>query len=211
MRKNRFVLVAVCCSIWCSIWAQRDYYDYAPNDRETIYFDDFDNEESKFWTGKNREHKGKIKYGQYLFKSVSIGLKPSYTAPDFDLDASKDFTVEMKVSSNGNGYGMVWGQDKSIERFYYFNLIKRGFVIKNEKGIIIKGKVKKLIKEWNKITLRKVKDTYYFFVNEQLVYEMPYKPIENVRVGVGTPGWRVFVDYFGLYYLNPPKQQPFKN
>jgi len=169
---------------------------------QKIYFDDFSKpSETKFWTGKNREHKGKIKYGQYLFKSVSIGLKPSYIAPHFDLDPSRDFSIEMMLSCNGNDYGLVWGQDKSLERFYYFNLIKRGFIIRNEKTTIIKGKIKKLVVEWNKITLRKVKDTYYFFVNEQLVYELPYEPISNVRIGIGTPGWKVFVDYFGVHYL----------
>lgn len=196
------------CFLWvialgpAALAAQRNYYDYAAADMKTIYFDDFDEDSrTKFWTGKNREHKGKIKYGQYLFKSVAMGLKPSYTAPRFDLDPSRNFSIEMKLSCNGNDYGLVWGQDMSMERFYYFNLIKRGFIIKNEREIIIKGKIKKLVKEWNKITLRKVEDTYYFFVNEQLVYELPYEPISNIRIGIGTPGWKVFVDYFGVYYL----------
>ena len=204
MIKQRFYLVfGLFLLASCCLTAQRDYYDYIPKDRTTVYFEDFSEETSdKFWTGKNREHKGKIKYGQYLFKSVAIGLKPSYMAPHFDLDPSKDFAVEMMLSSNGNDYGLVWGQDKSLERFYYFNLIKRGFVIKNEKETIIKGKIKKLVTEWNKITLRKVNQTYYLFVNEQLVYEMPYEPISNIRIGIGTPGWKVFVDYFGVYYLN---------
>ncbi len=204
MNKPCFYLVFTLIFCVCySLSAQRDYYDYIPENRTPVYFDDFNGETSeKFWTGKNREHKGKIKYGQYLFKSVSIGLKPSYMAPKFDLDPSKDFAVEMMLSCNGNDYGLVWGQDKSLERFYYFNLIKRGFIIKNEKKTIIKGKIKKLVTEWNKITLRKVNQTYYLFVNEQLVYEMPYEPISNVRIGIGTPGWKVFVDYFGVYYLN---------
>ena len=108
-----------------SLFAQRNYYDYAPEDMQKVYFDDFsDPGKTKFWTGKNREHKGKIKYGQYLFKSVAIGLKPSYIAPHFDLDSSRDFSIEMMLSCNGNDYGLVWGQDKSLERFYYFNLIK---------------------------------------------------------------------------------------
>lgn len=208
--KTWIAILATCC-LWTAASAQRDYYDYAPTDRTPIYVDDFDDEDSRFWIGKNKEHRGKIKYGQYLFKSVSIGLKPSYTAPRFDIDPSRDFVVEMRVSCNGSGYGLVWGQDQSLERFFYFNLIKKGFVIKNEKRTIIKGKIKKLVQEWNKITLRKVGDTYYFFINEALVYEMPYEPIENIRFGVGTPGWRVFVDYFGLYYLNGPSKVPFKN
>ncbi len=204
MDKHRFyIILTLLLLVCCSVSAQRDYYDYIPEDRTTVYFDDFNNDASeKFWTGKSKEHKGKIKYGQYLFKSVAIGLKPSYMAPHFDLDPSKDFAVEMMLSCNGNDYGLVWGQDKSLERFYYFNLIKRGFIIKNEKKTIIKGKIKKLVTEWNKITLRKVNQTYYLFVNEQLVYEMPYEPISNIRIGVGTPGWKVFVDYFGIYYLN---------
>lgn len=204
MKINRIYLVFSLILIICSVLsAQRDYYDYLPEDQTTVFFEDFNDENSgKFWTGKNREHKGKIKFGQYLFKSVAIGLKPSYMAPHFDIDPSKDFAVEMMLSSNGNDYGLVWGQDKSLERFYYFNLIKRGFIIKNENKIIIKGKIKKLVTEWNKITLRKINQTYYLFVNEQLVYEMPYEPISNIRIGVGTPGWKVFVDYFGIYYLN---------
>jgi len=201
------------CFLWVSLTVpvsllgQRNYYDYAAEDMQTIYFDDFDDETStKFWTGKNREHKGKIKYGQYLFKSVAMGLKPSYTAPRFDLDPSRDFTIEMMLSCNGNDYGLVWGQDKSLERFYTFNLIKRGFVIKNEKEVIIRGKIKKLVVEWNKITLRKVADTYYFFVNEQLVYELPYEVISDIRIGIGTPGWKVFVDYFGVHYLGEKRR-----
>ena len=204
MKISHIYLVFSLVLIYSSVLsAQRDYYDYLPEDRTTVFFEDFNDEHSdKFWTGKNREHKGKIKFGQYLFKSVAIGLKPSYMAPHFDIDPSKDFAVEMMLSSNGNDYGLVWGQDKSLERFYYFNLIKRGFIIKNENKIIIKGKIKKLVTEWNKITLRKINQTYYLFVNEQLVYEMPYEPISNIRIGVGTPGWKVFVDYFGIYYLN---------
>ena len=204
MKKYRFYLIfGLFLLVNFCLTAQRNYYDYAPKDRTTVYFEDFSKETSdKFWTGKNREHKGKIKYGQYLFKSVAIGLKSSYMAPHFDVDPSKDFAVEMMLSCNGNDYGLVWGQDKSLERFYYFSLIKGGFIIKNEKEIIIKGKIKKLVTEWNKITLRKVNQTYYLFVNEQLVYEMPYQPISNVRIGIGTPGWKVFVDYFGVYYLN---------
>jgi hypothetical protein len=111
---------------------------------------------------------------------------------------SEDFEIEYRLKRNSaksfNFVGFVWGSSVSPLKFYYITL-------SDQYGLSVDvGEYDNEKKSWhkssslgdysvesygyNKFTIRKIKNKYYFFVNEVFFYEADVKPFFGSRIGI---------------------------
>jgi hypothetical protein len=55
---------------------------------------------------------------------------------------------------------------------------------------------------FNLFTIRKVASNYYFFINKEYVFSMPFFPFYGNNIGIGaTKKTTVFIDFLTVSYL----------
>ncbi|WP_020532904.1 TIR domain-containing protein [Flexithrix dorotheae] len=177
--------------------------------RESIYEDFFVDNRNSWWKG-DENYLGRVENGYYHFESMID--KGAWSAPEIDLDESRDFEIEMKIKylkgKKNNSLDLVWG--KSDDEKYTFGFsangyyVIRGFLEEEwqdfkewTKSDIVSGN------EYNKLTVRKIGGNYYFFLNETYVHSMPFKALPGKRTGANVlANTAMAVDDFKVSYLN---------
>ncbi len=114
-------------------------------------------------------------------------------------------------------YGLQWGKSVNPVRQYDFLLTGGGhFTIDKYDGVFsdyvpftISDHVNRYA--FNKITVRKIADNYYFFLNEKLVHTMPFEPFFGNLVGfqVGDNS-TIMIDHIDIVYLDEVKAEKSK-
>jgi hypothetical protein len=130
----------------------------------------------------------KIEKGLYSFYNDGRGTMLNHSN-GFNFDQSKDFEIETKFKATTKRYGFYWASnDASFAHLSYrlefdegkmdFVDIAAGFV----ETYIVRDKIVEST-ENAVIKIRKVKNKYYFFLNQTLVYEGPYLPSKGQSIG----------------------------
>lgn len=138
-----------------------------------------------------------------------------FTSEEFNIDSSKNFIIGIESrwidGVTNNSYGIIWGKAKAKNDFFNFGISKNGYIyiekyIDWEEQKLLGWKKVDCINDSgiNLITIRKIEDTYYFYVNETLVYEMPFEPFFGNYLGFKISGiQRVEFCNYQISYLNP--------
>ncbi|NOU17827.1 MAG: caspase family protein [Bacteroidales bacterium] len=198
-----------------SSFAQSGYKDILNWGKVDVFKDDFVDNRNK-WYLYNNEYKtnGRIENGYYFLQvldSVSkiirheILINPN---SDFEIEASIKF-----VKGNDNAFiGMCWSR-KDVKNYYLFGFSGNGYyrvnkLINDEWVPILKWVKSPLVKtkDYNKLTIRKVDNTYCFFLNEELVHSMPYEPLMGNWMGFEAPDSTIiYTDYWNVKTLICPQ------
>jgi uncharacterized protein (TIGR02145 family) len=149
---------------------------------DIIYYDDFTSDKGLKVLGTAGS--GKYNYGYYALSSTS----PTYIGVlslNKTIDQTKDFQIEatMKFVSgeNNNGNGIIWGRQDN-NNYYNFKFTGNGYfgVGKSNLGTYtsikewtLNSSIKK--SDYNKLTIRKAGNQYYFFINESLVHQCAFE------------------------------------
>jgi len=181
-------LIITICS-YC--YSQAVYTDIAPSDRRDILFDNFDDNSSNWYSGDNGKTRATIRSGYYNVESLVD--QPRVVYKDISLNTSGDWEIETSIQ-------YVSGQDNNMNALewswvdgdnnYSLGMSGNGYYvikkIENGKWTVILDWKKALIRqdEYNKLTVRKVENTYYFFVNENLIHQMPYETVRCNKLGI---------------------------
>lgn len=201
-------LLATFC--YCSS-AQSLYTDITNADRKDILFDNFDNNDNDWYSGDNGKTKAKIKSGYYEIESLVDNPRLVYKDRIINSDGNWEVEVSIKFISgqDNNLNGLEWSWVDG-DNSYLFGISGNGYYVikKIEKGEwkVFLDWTKALVKinDFNKLTLRKVDDKFYFFVNENFVYQMPYEPIQSSKYGIHVNTKSVIkADYFRLSEILP--------
>jgi hypothetical protein len=192
-------------------------YLYAQNTAgEDILYDDFTSF-SNYWLLGIEEESWieNIEDGQLYFQSLTD--KPKEDLLPVILDTERDFQIEtqirFKAGNMEKGYGLQWGKSKTPPRQYDFLLTGNGhFTIDKYTGdfhdyvpFTQSDKVNRYAA--NKLTVRKVDDHYYFFLNEQMVHSMPFEKFFGNLMGIQVAeNSTILVDYFRVQYLDQVQQ-----
>ncbi|HPV57852.1 MAG TPA: caspase family protein, partial [Tenuifilaceae bacterium] len=159
-----------------------------------------------------------VSKGYLNFKSTSPDGAAGCTNTISGFDSNKDFEIESSMKFlNGNEnkqISLVFGKDPSVWSRYNFGFSGNGYYTidksyNNENSDIVNWTFSKLIRigDFNKYTVRKISNTLYFYVNETLVYSMPFAPFYGNAFGYQTPqGTEIAVDYLKISYLSKPHQ-----
>ncbi len=183
---------------------------------EVIYFDDFT-------TDKGLKSNYQDNIGTYYYKYFEL----SCTSPtDFGLldlnkviNQKKDFQIEVTFQTIDNGPkssfggGVFWGKtDNSFEEFYFFMINEGHYSIGEYKNGKWNNSIKALTflpnlkpSEFNKLSIRKIKGTYYFFINDKQVHTCPFTSFHGLDNTVCSgPSTMIRISKINISYLVPP-------
>ena len=168
----------------------RAYGEYT--EKTTIFYEDFSKKSDWWYVGKLnycKEYSQNCKKGYY---ELTSNCPETYSTINYNLDSKfiieqdKDFSIEADImyvsGKDNNSNKLVWGQDEKYNRFMFGISGDGHFTIQkceNDKWFIIKPwTVSSHVKKENYITLtvRKIGNYYYFYLNKELVHKCPYQP-----------------------------------
>ena len=143
----------------------------------------------------------------------SLTNKPKEDLIPVIIDQNRSFEIETSIrfveGQMDKGYGLQWGKAANPMKQYDFLLTGAGhFTIDKYTGefkdyvpFTISPKVNRYT--FNKLTIRKVADKYYFFLNENLVHTMPFEPFFGNLVGFQVAeNSTIRVDHIDIAYLD---------
>lgn len=152
-----------------------------------------------------------IEDGHLVFQSLTD--KPKEDLLPVIIDQNRNFEIEASVrfieGKMDKGYGLQWGKALNPLKQFDFLLTGAGhFTIDRYTGdfkdyvpFTISEKVNRYA--FNKMTVRKVDKTYYFFLNEKLVHTMPFEPFFGNLVGFQVAeNSTIHVDNIDITYLD---------
>ena len=185
----------------CSIQAQSqsNYSDYGASDKTNILFENFDNNKNGWETNGGSL---KIENSRYYLKADEENIYPSIKIP---INQNRDFEYEFYcglVSGSfnfyfydANSFGFNNDNKITIKTYDYTNK-KYTYNKRETSDFVSKGYL-------NKLTIRKVEGTIYYFINEDLFYSKPYIQQKNSFTGfLLFKKTSLQVDYLRVSYLN---------
>jgi uncharacterized repeat protein (TIGR01451 family) len=137
------------------------------------------------------------------------------------IDQKRDFEIETSIrfveGQMDKGYGLQWGKSVNPVRQFDFLLTGSGhYTIDKYDGqfsdyvpFTLSDNVNRYA--FNKLTVRKVSDKYYFFLNEKLIHTMPFEPFFGNLLGfqVGDKS-TIMIDHIDIAYLDEVKDEKSK-
>lgn len=215
-----FVVLQATISFSQGISNPEDFNFKASGEKEIILFDNFE-KFNNYWLLGIEENSWieNIEDGKLYFQSLSN--KPKEDLIPVILDQNRDFEIEANIKLvKGNmekAYGLQWGKSKNPVKQFDFYLTGNGhYTIDKYTGefhdfvpFTQSNKVNSYT--YNKLTVRKVKDRYYFFLNEHLVHSMPFEPFYGNLMGFQVAEKStILIDDFRVSYLDKEKTKKSK-
>jgi hypothetical protein len=160
-----------------------------------------------------------IEDGHLVFQSLTDKAKEDLLP--VIIDQKRNFEIETSIrfveGKMDKGYGLQWG--KAINPLKQFDFLLTGsghFTIDKYTGefndyipFTISDKVNRYA--YNKLTVRKVEDMYYFFLNEKLVHSMPFEPFFGNLLGFQVAeNSTIMVDNIDIAYLDKKEESKSK-
>lgn len=212
------VSILILCLIGLSssaAYASSDYYDYSYRHKIKIFHDEFVDDRNNWGSYDNKDEKSEIKDGYFWYKTRKDGTLTPYKTISFN--ENRDFEIETSIriveGNNGKGNYLQWGRSSDTWSLYGFLLsdTKKLSIAKYDNGWhdYVPWKYSGQINNgFMKLTVRKIKNRYYFFINETFVSSAPFEPFFGERVGFGVgPKCRIAVDYLRISYLKSRSAQ----
>ena len=195
-------------------YAQNGYFDYPAARKQHLYYEDFSSAQnlSTWQAGNTKSASCNVISGNLEIWSTSE-TSAAATTVSIDIDQSQDFEIETRVKFmygvDKNAIYLIFGKDPEA-----WNRLSIGFS-DNQQYIIIKSVGNKFenITPWtesklvyknnyNILTVRKVANKYYFFINQNLVYTNTYIPLLGNKTGFQVPQkTRAKVDWLRVSYI----------
>jgi len=190
-----------------------EHYSFTKDMRtEYILRDDFSKFNNYWLLGvEENSWSESIEDGHLVFQSLTNKSKEDLLPVIIDQKRNFEIEVSMRFVEGqmDKGYGLQWGKALNPVRQYDFLLTGSGhFSIDKYVGTFsdyVPFTVSDAVNRYafNKITIRKVADSYYFFLNEKLVHSMPFEPFFGNLIGfqVGDNS-TIAIDEIAIAYLD---------
>ncbi len=191
------------------------------NSSETIFSEDFTNSTYDWAQGVQQGIRlFKIENGHYVIQSLQKGSYPVFSLnfdSHFTIDESKDFQIEAKMKYvtgvDNRSNSLIWGKS-DLNNKYRFNFSGNGYFnidnkVAGEWGVLKHWTQSILVKrdQFNKMTVRKVGDYLYFFINEELVFSMKNVPFFGQLIAFqANELTTIFVDDINISYIAPDRK-----
>ena len=214
MKKTLLISYFIAIAAFCysqNNWQPETYNGIPENDKLHVFFDQF-NDNSNLWDiGEVKDSwLEKIENGYLYFQSLDYLPNEDYLP--MPIDENKNFEIEASIAfhsgDNIQAYGLQWGKTAEENKQFDFFISGNGqYTIDKFTGEFtdyVPFTSSELVKkdDYNKLTVRKIDDQYYFFLNEKLVHQMPFEPFmgKNIGIQVGKKS-AIRVDYIRLSEL----------
>jgi len=191
------------------ITAQQSYNDIPVTGKSAVFNESFDNN-NNLWFLDNLWISGNVANGYYTIKCKNYNKSTGLSYKTVFIEKARDYEIETTIKNvSGNG-GLAFGINSKYDH-YRVELSANGTlsVIRN---IPSKGKNEEIYSghagagfksgDYNKITIRKLNDYFYLFINETLVgrYNKINPDGDQVGFNVGLNS-EISVDYLNVSYL----------
>ena len=183
MKKSEIILL-ILTLLSTLAFAQSNYKDYSENDRDNLFYENFQSytNRNNIMANNDGVSFGEYHYGYFEIKSTSSEYFGTTADLKKEIDQKRDFEIEASIMfGSGEENGIIWGK-KDGNNNYHFGFSGNGqfSIYKMDNGSLIHFKNRTISrkvnkKNYNKLTIRKVNSTYYFFINEALVHSCPFE------------------------------------
>jgi hypothetical protein len=190
-----------------------DYYSYNNSQKESFFFDEF-NYDIYDWKSEIAGEGTSSIYNGYMDLKATSADGAIGCVRDFpDFNPNRDFELETSIKylsgDNNSGLYFVFGKDKYKWSRYNLLFTETGYyqISKSydneyttlqdwQQAYVVPG-------TYNKLTVRKVSNSLYYYVNEQLVYTMDFPGFYGNGIGFQVPqATEISIDYLRISYLN---------
>ena len=190
------------------ISAQLPDYNASSLLKSSIFTESFENNKNDWFTD-NPWINGSVVNGFYDLVCKNYQKSTGLSYKSIQIDHEKDFELETSFKVVRGTGGLIFGMTGKFDHYRVEIKDKSLFIIKDaisEKKIdnIFSGQVKSIIKngEFNKITIRKIKENYIFFLNESYVGQFNNINPQGDQIGFSTNlNSEIKVDYLNVSYL----------
>jgi hypothetical protein len=194
-----------------TIWDPKVYHSVSAEEKTALLLDNFDDNRYNWGLGQAKNNwLEKITDGKLYFQSFDNNAKEDLIK--FELPSEHDFEIETSirfiVGDTARFFGLQWGKSSDFNNQYDFLISGNGLVsidkFSGEFFDYLPPALSEFLKpgHFNKLTIRKINTNYYFFINEELIHTMPFKPFFGPYFGfqVGENS-AIEVDYFKISEL----------
>jgi hypothetical protein len=208
-KKHILILLVFQVNMSADLIGQQAYSDIKPDDHIPVFSEGF-TDNSNSWITDNDWIIGKINDGQYEVTCKNFKQRTGLTYKPVSFDLTGDFEIETSFRLNSGTGALIFGLTNDFEHYRVeIDSKKNLFIIKD---IPSRGRVEKLfsgktglvndIGSANKITIRKIQTSYYFFINDLLFKQLSNLAINGDQVGfsVGLNSG-IAVDYLNISSL----------
>jgi hypothetical protein len=202
-------------------FSQEKYSDYSEKQKVSVFKDNFSDNKNNWWTGDNPYAYAAVEKGDYTLEwRGSLPIWNSYKAINFDLN--KDFEIEAEIKQVSGSpeffYGLVFNRSDKGEYGFVANSQNESVIyqdIKDEDRRFIKSGTDNSVViniksgEYNKFTIRKIKNELFFFINEKFVASGFADDLNSTLTGFEL--WykvKIAVDEIRVSYLNSNEYPP---
>lgn len=210
------LLFSLLCSCYHHLTAQVNQYGNNFDHTDTILYDDFTTYTNEWLLGvEEGSWTETFEKGKLYFQSHSE--HPKEDVIPVIINTERDFEIETLIQfSKGNmnqAFGLQYGKSKKQSKQYDFFISANGqFTIdKYDDGFtdFVPFTPSEHVNRYapNKLTIRKISDTTYFFLNEHLVHQMPFQPFFGNLMGIQVAAnSTILIDYFKVVYLDTSEE-----
>jgi hypothetical protein len=212
--KKQIILITFLVSLTFAVYSQSSYTDI-PQSKKTIAFaDEFSTNQNNWIISKTPEYRGKIKGGYYYWQSFVGGGAPIKTLIGISIDQEKDYEIETyykwaKGETNSGNFFWWGSQDATNRQCFGFSKdpltyrIFRQYLGDRTEWVSWTESYYINPADFNKLTIRKVDDKIYFFINEKHVHTQDYEAFIGNNFGFSvSEKTTIAIDYLRVYYLN---------
>lgn len=215
----KHLLAIIGLALCCNAFPQIAYNDFSLNDKETVFFDDFVNNNNRWWTGDNDQALGVVSNGNYTLEWRGK-LPIWYSLNGINFDYTRDFEIEARIKqtngSVGNLFGLIFNKSDVTECGFIVNSKSESVVYQdktNESRRFIKDGgefvpgINVSFNDYNKLTIRVIQGTAYLYVNEVLLKTGTIQDYSSNKIGFQI--WynsTISVDYLKVSYLRKAKE-----
>ena len=194
--------------IFLSSHAQLQYSDYSKSSKEYVFEENFNNNNQKWIIGNEEEREYYVKEGNYVLENYAE--KAQLVFLEVFFDETRDFEIEANIKyvygDELTSHALLWAKGNNKDYGFYFNAGGSYKIAYYEEGyhdIIKFTQFNGLNKNsYNKFTIRKVGNQYYFFINEEFVYETNFRDFFGKNIGFQvSKKSKIHIDYLKVAYL----------
>jgi hypothetical protein len=194
-----------------TVWDPKVYHSISAEEKTALLLDNFDDNRYSWGLGQaENDWLEKIADGKLYFQSFNSNAKEDLIK--FEFPPEHDFEIETSVrfkqGDTARFFGLQWGKSSDFNNQFDFLISGNGLVsidkFSGEFFDYLPPVPSEFLKpgHFNKLTIRKINTNYYFFVNEELIHTMSFKPFFGPYFGfqVGENS-AIEVDYLKISEL----------
>jgi hypothetical protein len=194
-----------------TVFPQSYYHDFIVS--TSIFYDGFEDNQNNWDISDNAQIRQQVYDGKYHFESKNN--QSQITWKTINIDYSSNFEIEALISyhsgTQNNSYGFFWGKSELNNNMFSFFFSATGFyrIDKQVNGVFepfVDWQESELVNKFsfNKLTVRKIDNTVYYYLNENYVFEhIFYEPYGN-QIGFHvTNNAAILIDYLNVSYIQP--------